>query len=91
MQQLTQAALDFGGSNACSGVSTSRTLMLSELRTLLTNTLRMASLADYRRAIADENVLLKPSSAPQPKTFSHLRDRYGLDPSVRVCTLLRTL
>ena len=91
MQELAPAALDFGGSNAYSGVSTSRTLMLGELHTLLATTPGTASLADYRRAIVDENVLLKPSSATRSRTFSYLRDRYGLDPSVPVFTLLRTL
>ena len=89
--ELTQAALDFGGSNTYSGVSTSRTLMLKELGLLLEATPGDASIDDYKQAIIEENVLLKPSVGTRSKTFSYLRDRFALDPEVPVFRVLRTL
>jgi len=90
---LTQAALDFGGSNAYSGVSTSRTLMLKELTSLLaaTPTPREASRNDYKVAIVNDNVLMKPSTATRSKTYSYLRDRFALDPGVPIFRVLRLL
>lgn len=91
MQVLNQAALDFGGSNTYSGVSTSRTLMLKELQQLLASTPDDATIDDYKQAIVDDNVLLKPSVGTRSKTFSYLRDRYALDPAVPIFRLLRML
>src|SRR5690606_22970655 len=50
-----------------------------------------ASKEAYRAAIVDENVLLKPSLGTRSKTYSYLRDRYGLDPEIPVFRVLRTL
>ncbi len=91
MHGLTETALDFGGSDAYSGVSTSRTLMLAELTTLLTTTMPDATRDDYRRAVIDDNVLLKPSISTQSKTYSYLRDRFALDPTVPIFKVLRLL
>jgi hypothetical protein len=86
-----QEALDFGGSNAYAGVSTSRTLMLAELSALLNATSPDASKDDYKRAVIDDNLLLKPSASTQAKTYSYLRDRFALDPAVPVFQVLRLL
>ncbi len=91
MHGLTESALEFGGSNAYSGVSTSRTLMLAELTTLLSVTMPSATSDDYRRAIIDDNVLLKPSRSTQSKTYFYLRDRFALDPTVPIFRVLRLL
>jgi hypothetical protein len=89
--QLSPAALDFGGSNVYSGVSTSRTLMLRELTDLLAVVPFTAEPTEYRRAIVDDNVLLKPSAGTRAKTYSFLRGRFALDPAVPAFSLLRFL
>jgi hypothetical protein len=91
LQTLSQVALDFGGSNALTGASTSRTLMLKELTALLAGTEPSATPDDYKRAIVDDNLLLKPSASTRSKTYAFLRDRYALDPAVPVFRLLRLL
>jgi hypothetical protein len=91
VEELTQAALDFGGSNTISGASTSRTLMLSELSDLLAAVPAGAPNRDYRAAIVDDNVLLKPSSATRTVTYRYLRDRFALDPDVPLFRVLRLL
>lgn len=91
VRDLTNAALYMGGSNAYTGVSTSRTLMLAELVTLLAATSPDATKGDYRRAVIDDNVLLKPSASTQSKSYSYLRDRFALDPEVSIFAALRLL
>lgn len=91
MQELTHAALDFGGANTYSGVSTSRTLMLKELSALLAVVPAASTQAEYKQAIIEENALLKPSASTRSKTYSYLRDRYALDPDVPIFRLLRML
>jgi hypothetical protein len=88
---LTPAALEFGGSNEYSGASTSRTLMLKELTTLLERVPNGASKGEYRQAIVDGNVLMKPSATTRSKTYAYLRDRFALDPDVPLFNLLRFL
>jgi hypothetical protein len=88
---LTPAALEFGGSNHYSGASTSRTLMLKELTTLLERVPNGARKADYRSAIVDGNVLMKPSATTRTKTYAYLRDRFALDPDVPLFNVLRFL
>lgn len=89
MEELTSEALAFGGSSVYSGVSTSRTLMLRELSTLLAVMPQDASKNDYRAAIVEENLLLKPSASTRAKTYSYLRDRFALDPDVPIFNVLR--
>lgn len=91
VHMLTQDAVNIGGSNAYSGVSTSRTLMLNELRLLFASTHDDTSQPELKAAIVDENVLLKPSAGTRAKTYSYLRDRFGLDPDVPVYRVLRFL
>ncbi|MGI8404657.1 MAG: hypothetical protein ACR2OE_07820 [Thermomicrobiales bacterium] len=91
VEELTGAALAFGGSNAYSGVSTSRTLMLRELSALFAAMPDDAAKDDYKRAIDDDNVLMKPSSSTRVKTYAYLRDRFALDPEVPIFNVLRLL
>lgn len=72
------------------GVHTARTMMLVELRTLLsfvdaTNAAR----ADYLEAIQTANCLGKRSGKTRTLTFRHLADLYALDPSLLVFRALR--
>ena len=72
------------------GVHTARTMMLAELRALLsfvdaTNAAR----ADYLEAIQTANCLGKRSGTTRTLTFRHLADLYALDPSLLVFRALR--
>lgn len=91
MEELSGAALAFGGSSAYSGVSTSRTLMLRELSALLAAMPVDATRDDYKAAVIEDNVLLKPSASTRAKTYSYLRDRFALDPEVPIFNALRLL
>ena len=57
----------------------SRTMMLSELSLLLEAVPSRGSSDDYKRAIIEENVLLKTAAANRKKTLRHLRELYVLD------------
>ena len=79
----------FGFSFKRGGAHASRTMMLDELRALLSYLdLSEAGKTDYRRAIDDENCLGKRSGKTRALTYRHLVDLYSLDPSV---TLFRAL
>ena len=91
MKELTPAAITFGGSNTYSGVSTSRTLMLRELTSLFATVPAASSIDDYKYAIITQNVLLKPSAVTRSKTYSYLRDRFGLNPDIPIFSSLRLL
>jgi hypothetical protein len=72
-----------------SSTHTSRTMMLEELRELLSYVDHPeAGKVEYRRAIDDENCLGKRSSKTRLLTYRHLSDLYALDPSL---ILFRTL
>lgn len=89
--ELSDRALDFGGLNAFTGATTSRTLMFAELEALLNSMPASATLDEYRNAIVDENVLHKPSMGSRRKTFAYLRDRFALSSSVPIFAVLRRL
>jgi hypothetical protein len=70
----------FGFSFKRGGAHTSRTMMLDELRTLLTYVDRPeADKRDYLHAIDDENCLGKRSGKTRRLTYQHLVDLYSLD------------
>jgi hypothetical protein len=70
----------FGFSFKRGGAHTSRTMMLDELRTLLTYVDRPeADKRDYLHAIDDENCLGKRSGKTRRLTYQHLVDLYALD------------
>ena len=64
------------------GVHTARTMMLAELRALLSYVdVADAARADYLEAIQNANCLGKRSGKTRTLTFRHLADLYALDPS----------
>lgn len=65
--------------------------MLRELSMLLATMPTDAARDDYKRAIVDDNVLMKPSAATRAKTYAYLRDRFALDPEVPIFNVLRLL
>jgi len=88
---VPEAALPFGFLNSRNAAATSRTLMLSELRTLLGAVPPTFSQVDLRRAVVDENILQKPTVATRQRTLQYLTDRYTLDDSVPLFRALRVL
>jgi hypothetical protein len=80
----------FGFSYERGGVHTARTMMLAELRTLLTCVDGPdAARADYLEAIQTANCLGKRSGKTRALTFRHLADLYGLDPNLLTFHALR--
>ena len=72
------------------GVHTARTMMLAELRALLSFVdVADAARADYLEAIQTANCLGKRSGKTRTLTFRHLADLYALDPSLLVFRALR--
>ena len=73
------------------GAHTSRTIMLAEVADLFAAVEPGAAYADYRAAVADENVLGKPTIATRRSTCQRLRELYALDPRVPIFRVLRRL
>ncbi len=73
------------------GPHTSRTMMLTEVEHLFAETPAQASLADYREAIVDENVLGKATAASRQRVFRALRELYALEPEEPAFRALRWL
>lgn len=69
----------------------SRTMMLFELELLLGAVPAVGSADDYRRAILDDNVLLKKSDSTRRKSLRHLRELYVLDEEDLLFAVLRGL
>ncbi|UBU61063.1 hypothetical protein LDB30_08015 [Acidithiobacillus ferrooxidans] len=72
------------------GVHTARTVMLADLRALLSFVdAADAAKGDYLEAIQTANCLGKRSGKTRTLTFQHLADLYALDPSLLVFRALR--
>lgn len=69
----------------------SRTIMLSELRLLLSVCSPMASESEYRNAILEDNVLLKQTLSTRHESVRRLRELYGINPSFITFRALRDL
>ena len=80
----------FGFSYERGGVHTSRTIMLDELRALLSFVDKAdAPKTEYREAILTANCLGKRSGMTRSLTNRHLVDLYALDPSVALFRAFR--
>ena len=80
----------FGFSDERGGVHTARTMMLVELRALLSYVDAVgATKVDYREAVQTANCLGKRSGKTRTLTFRHLADLYALDPGLLVFRALR--
>lgn len=64
------------------GVHNTRTIMLSDLDTLLAACPPEASNDAYRQAVVDENVLAKNTDSTRRYTAQRLSELYGLDPAI---------
>jgi len=73
------------------GPHASRTMLLADLRLLFSTCPPDATLADYRAAVVDENILMKSTMGNRRITFWRLCDFYALDPEVLLFRALRVL
>lgn len=66
------------------GVLSSRSVMLPELSNLMAIAPAGADTTALQRLVVDEDALHKPSAANRVKTFSFLRNLYGLNPQLPI-------
>jgi len=85
------SAVASGFENEPRGAHTSRTMMLAELRTLLTVCPPDADPSQYRAAVVEDNVLLKKTDATRRVSYNRLRELYGLNAEVVLFRALRDL
>lgn len=81
----------FGFAFGPGGNHARRTMMLADLQRLLEACPPPASLAEYRAAVLEHNVLLKQTATARRHSFKALRDLYGLQQQVIVFRALRDL
>ena len=82
---------EFGLKFTAGGAHISRTMMLTELESVLVTVPSGSSASDYRDAILARNALAKTTESTRQKSFRHLRELYALDESVPIFALLRKL
>lgn len=73
------------------GTHSSRTMMLEELRRLLSACPPSTTAQKYRDAVENANALLKNTQSTRQKSYRHLRELYALDPNVLLFATLRRL
>jgi hypothetical protein len=87
-----QAGLEkFGVKFTPGGAHISRTMMLSELETLLACVSEGAPAEAYFDAVISRNELSKTTDSTRQKTLRHLRELYGLDERISLFRLLRKM
>jgi hypothetical protein len=90
--QVSMSTNEYGFTlNSPVGIHTARTMMLAELRLLLAAVDISASLADYRSAIVEENVLHKKTAVTRHDSFLRLRTLYALNTKILLFRALRDL
>lgn len=89
--ELLDRAVAAGLSNGPDSAHTSKTMMLPELRALLAATPPDATLAEYRAAAIEANVMGKRTAATRTKTLHYLRKLYTLDREIPIFAALRAL
>ena len=82
---------EFGLKFSSGSGHTSRTIMLTELQTLLAEVPFGSSKSDYRSAVLDKNILGKATTTTRAKSLRYLRELYGCDESLPIFKLLRKL
>lgn len=88
---VPERALAAGFSNSPIGTHTGKTMMLPELRLLLSAVPGPADFADYQRASVEENALAKATAANRSNTLMYLKQLYGLRPDIPVFVAMREL
>jgi len=88
---IPKTAISYGFIIDGLGAHSGRTIMLKELRLLLTACPPITSMKGFRSAILSENVLLKHTESTRKESFRRLRELYGLNPDLLLFRALRTL
>lgn len=78
-----------GFSQKRTGGHMARSMMFTEIRNLFSVTPPDYGRAEYKTEIVENNVLGKPTSSSRKKSYSHLVELYGLDPSQTLFRCLR--
>jgi len=81
----------FGFVNQQLGAHLARTIMVDDLAKLLTACDANATMSDYKRAVIDDNILLKKSAGARDETFYRLKQLYSLEGSSLIFAVLREL
>src|SRR5437879_4708544 len=84
-------ASEIGFRFGAKGTHSSRTMMLEELRLVLSAVPATAKRRDYASAIIDGNCLSKPTISTRRLTNQRLGELYGLDSSLALFRVLRRL
>ena len=66
------------------GTHLSRTMMLEDLRAVLSACPECSNRRQYQAAIVDDNVLAKPTLRSARMSFDRLRELYAFDPALRI-------
>jgi hypothetical protein len=82
---------NFGFRAVCTGTHTSRTMMSSELMTLLASTPKDASRAQYAHAVIEDNILGKKTLSTRKLAFQRLSELYSFKTTDPVFRALRHL
>lgn len=82
---------ELGFSSNQTGGHMARSMMFNEISALQSGMPLEATLADYKTAIEEENILGKPTQSSRQKSYRHLVELYGLEPSQAVFTTMRRL
>jgi hypothetical protein len=88
---LPSGLLPFGFSYNRTGGHMARSMMLQELEGICRSMPEESAPSDYQRAIEQENLLGKPTFGSRQKTYRHLVELYGLNPSLPLFRVLRRL
>ena len=89
--QIPTSANEIGFVDEPVGAHSSRTMMLTELRLLLSACQPSAILEEYRSAIIDENTLLKKTVSTRKASFRWLQELYALNRKILIFRSLRDL
>ncbi|WP_250514399.1 hypothetical protein [Caballeronia sp. INDeC2] len=90
-EQREALLLKLGFRFGINGPHAARTMMLDDLRLLLSHTPPDATRADYMTAVVDDNVLGKPTRKARELALRHLAALYALDLSNPIFRALRRL
>lgn len=82
---------NFGFKTGVSGAHSARTMMLTDLTTLLNSTTSDETHNQLAGDVVEHNVLNKPTARARQLTVRHLTDLYALDPTVPIYRVFRSL
>lgn len=88
---IPTADIKYGFVEHSLGAHLARTIMVEELGYLFRTCAPTSDTSDYRKAIVENNVLLKKTVGTRVESYKRLRQLYGLTPSVFVFKTMREL